>query len=157
MNLTKMNIYNPLTRKGFEQPVSFIMEPAIESMYQELKKNRENLFKHKQLLSLSPVGLKNFTLEITGYKGTALYKIFHDNSLAVLGEVFLTDDEVEKFSVDLGEFLKDAYSNIPTSPVSTIVFAKGFYVLNQIVQETVFSFCRLLGFAVVKVLDEPEE
>lgn len=157
MNLTKMNIYNPLTKKGFEQPVSLIMEPAIESMYQELKKNRENLFKHKELLSLSPVGLKNFTLEITGYKGTALYKIFYDNKLAVLGEVFLDDEEVEKFSEDLGEFLRDAYSNIPKSPVSTIVFAKGFYALHHVVQETVFSFCRLLGFAVVKVMADPEE
>lgn len=157
MNLTKMNIYNPLTKKGFEQPVSNIMEPAIESMYLELKKNKENLFKHKQLLSLSPVGLRNFTLEITGYKGTALYKIFHDDELAVLGEVFLTDDEVKKFSEDLGDFLREAYSNIPSSPVSTIVFSKGFYLLNRIVQETVFSFCRLLGFAVIQVLEEPTE
>ena len=41
--------------------------------------------------------------------------------------------------------------------VSTIVFAKGFYVLNQILQETLFSFCRLLGSAVVTVLEEPVE
>ena len=64
---------------------------------------------------------------------------------------------MKKFSEDLGEFLKEAYSNIPSSPVSTIVFSKGFYLLNRIVQETVFSFCRLLGFAVVQVLEEPTE
>ena len=68
MLLKKINIYNPLTRKGFTQDVSLIMEPAIEAMYLELKNNHEALFKHKELLSLSPVGMKNFSMEITGYE-----------------------------------------------------------------------------------------
>lgn len=157
MTLTKMNIYNPVTRKGFEQPVSLIMEPAIQTMYLELKKNQEALFKRKELLSLSPVGLKNFTLEITGYQGTALYKIFRDNTLAILGEVFLNDEEIRKFSEDLPPDLEEAYRNISSSPVATIVFTKEFYAYNKIVQETVFSFCRLLGFAVVQILKEPLE
>lgn len=157
MTLAKMNIYNPVTRKEFEQPVSLIMEPAIQSMYLELKKNKEALFKRKELLSLSPVGLKNFTLEITGYKGTALYKIYKERSLAVLGEVFLNEEEIKKFSKDLPPDLEEAYRNIGSSPVATIVFTKEFYAYNRIVQETVFSFCRLLGFAVVQILKEPLE
>lgn len=152
MLLKKINIYNPLTRKGFTQDVSLIMEPAIEAMYLELKNNHEALFKHKELLSLSPVGMKNFSMEITGYEGTALYKIFHEEDLVVLGEVFTNDEEVKKFSQDLAPELAEAYSNIPAAPVSTIIFARDFYKINRIMQETVFSFYRLLGFSAVRVL-----
>lgn len=152
MFLKKLNIYNPLTKKGFTQDVSLIMEPAIEAMYLELKNNHEALFKHKELLSLSPVGMKNFSMEITGYEGTALYKIFHEEELVVLGEVFTDDNEVKKFTQDLVPELVEAYRNIPSAPVSTIIFAKDFYKLNKIMQETIFSFCRLLGFSAVRVL-----
>ena len=152
MLLKKINIYNPLTRKGFTQDVSLIMEPAIEAMYLELKNNHEALFKHKELLSLTPVGMKHFNMEITGYEGTALYKIFHGEDLVVLGEVFTSDEEVKKFSQDLAPELVDAYSNLPPAPVSTIIFARDFYKISRIMQETVFSFCRLLGFSAVRVL-----
>lgn len=152
MILKRINIYNPITRKGFEQDVSLIMEPAIEAMYLELKNNHEALFKHKELLSLSPVGMKDFFMEITGYEGTALYKIFHHDDLVVLGEVFTDDDEIKKFSKDLVPELEEAYKNIPSAPVSTITFARDFYKINRIMQETVFSFCRLLGFSAVRVL-----
>ena len=152
MVLKEINIYNPITRKGFVQNVSLIMEPAIEAMYLELKNNHEALFKHKELLSLSPVGMRNFSMEITGYEGTALYKIFHEDNLVVLGEVFTNDDEVKKFMQDLAPELSEAYKNIPTAPVTTIIFARDFYNINKIMQETVFSFCRLLGFSAVRVL-----
>lgn len=152
MLINKLNIYNPITKKRFEQPVSLIMEPAIEAMYLELKNNHEALFKHKELLSLSPVGMKHFFLEITGYEGTALYKIFHEDKLMVLGEVFLNDEEVKKFTSDLAPELEEAYQAIPNAPVVTITFAKDFYKLNKIMQETTFSFCRLLGFSVERIL-----
>lgn len=152
MLLKKINIYNPLTKKGFVQDVSLIMEPAIEAMYLELKNNHEALFKHKELLSLSPVGMKNFSMEITGYEGTALYKIFHEKTLIVLGEIFTNDEEVKKFSQDLAPELLEAYSNIPSAPLTTIIFTKDFYNIGKIMQETVFSFCRLLGFSAIRVL-----
>lgn len=152
MLLKKINIYNPLTRKGFVQEVSLIMEPAIEAMYLELKNNHEALFKHKELLSLTPVGMKNYAMEITGYAGTALYKIFHGEELVVLGEIFTNEEEVKKFSEDLAPELVEAYQNLPSAPVSTIIFAKGFYKVNKLMQESLFSFCRLLGFSVVRVL-----
>lgn len=158
MLIKKINIYNPVTKKGFEQEVSLIMEPAIEAMYLELKNNHEALFKHKELLSLEPVGMKHFTMEITGYEGTALYKIFHENDLVVLGEIFTSDEEVEKFSKDLVPELEEAYNKIPNAPVATITFAKDFYKVGRIMQETLFSFCRLLGFSAIRVLlDEEKE
>lgn len=152
MLLKKINIYNPMTRKGFDQRVSLIMEPGIESIYHELRDNHEALFKHKELLSLDPIGLKDCSLEITGYEGTALYKIFHREDLVVLGEIFTDDEEVKKFRENLAPELEIAYSEIPSAPVTTIIFARDFYKIGKIMQETVFSFCRLLGFAGVRVL-----
>ena len=70
----------------------------------------------------------------------------------VLGEVFTNEEEIKKFSKDLSLELVEAYKDIPSAPVSTIIFTGKFYKINKLMQENLFSFCRLLGFSVVRLL-----
>lgn len=154
MKIAKIYIYNPVTKQGFEQRANLIMEPGIQSVYLEMKNNFEALFKRKEWLSLEPIGLKGCALEVTGYAGTGLYKIYKDGELAVLGEIFLEEKELENFRKDLSLELKTMYDEIKVIPAQTLVFTKKFYTYNNIVKESIFSFCRIFGFSLLQILKE---
>ncbi|WP_349764304.1 hypothetical protein [Fusobacterium sp. SYSU M8D902] len=153
MELEKIGIYNPVTKNVFEQYNLPEIRSAVEAIYLELNNNFEALFKRKELLSLAPIGLIDFTMEITGYEGTGIYKIFYRDNLVVLGEVFTDNLEIDKFFENLVVELKNLYREIPEAPVITINFTKEFYKLEKNNQDMVFSYCRLLGFSTVKVLE----
>lgn len=160
MELAKINIYNPLTRRHCEQFANLIMEPAIQSIYLDLKSDGLDCYDpvykdyEKYQIYLEALNKVECTLRMFAHNDTIIYKIFKNGEVMVLGEIFTDKDELERFNQDVIPELSKAYEAIKKLPAETIICTNAFDKQEKDVKDGIITFCRLFGFAAIRLLKE---
>lgn len=152
MNLDNLYFYDLVFGRTYKQEKKANIEDIIETIYLKIENNFDAIFKRKERLLLNENLFGSCSVELTGYAGTGLYKVYKDENLVVIGEVFLNESESKKFNKGMPLELENAYKNIEFFPAVTCIFTKKYFGYGEEEKLKIERLCKILGFAVIPVL-----